>query len=86
MPKCRRSDLAAGAYVSDERTGRLFEVKDAGQRVVSLTDVRSPIDDPTVIGMLTTYALMRLKLVRPAPCVDDIATAAEFGPLATAPE
>src|SRR4051812_21730578 len=54
---CHPAELEPGAYVSDPETSRLFEVQDADQRQVHLIDVRSPIDDPTVIGMLTDNAL-----------------------------
>jgi hypothetical protein len=83
---CKPAELEPGAYVSDPSTSRLFEVQDADKRQVHLIDVRSPIDDPTVIGMLTDNALRRLELVRPAPCLADTASEAGYGAMGTAPE
>ncbi len=83
---CKRAELEPGAYLSDPTTSRLFEVRDADPRTVHLIDVRSPIDDPTVVGMLTENAVRRLELVRAAPCLDDTASAEEFGAMGMAPE
>jgi len=49
------------------------------QRAVRLIDVASDDDQPRVTNMLLVNALKRLELVRAAPCVDDIATAQEWG-------
>ena len=77
----RSDELRPGAYLADPKTTRLYEVQHATKRQVQLIDVRSPIDDPTTIGMLTANAIRMLELVRPAPSVENIASVEEWGPL-----
>jgi hypothetical protein len=82
---CRSSDLSPWAYVQDTTNGKLYEVGTQygalTQRAVKLIDVSSDIDQPKTTDMLLANALKRLELVRPAPCVSDLASIEEFGPL-----
>ena len=76
---CHKDDLQPGAYFSDATTRKLYELQYQVNNVVKLADAARPVDDPSITSLLVPQALKRLELVRAAPCLDDVATAAEWG-------
>ena len=76
---CRREELQPGAYFSDKTTRKLYELHGQVNNVVKLADAGKPIDEPAITSLLVPQALKRLELVRAAPCLDDLATADEWG-------
>jgi hypothetical protein len=73
--------LKPGAYLLDPATREFYEVATVDERTTCLIDARSPVDEPARKSWLTANVLRRLELFRHAPCVDDVASVAEFGPL-----